>query len=312
MDIIRKNNASFFLFLNAFLWGSSYVWSKMLLSFLPRFSILFICAFVGIISTLITFYPYIKAIKAKDIFFGLKISSISIVSNTFFMLALQYTSSSNTAFIVQLSVVITPMLMAISEKRIPSLRIIISAITALTGMFLLTCDFKTFRFSIGDLFALGNALFFSIYITRLNKYSSKVTPAHYTFIQHTTNAVVFFALAGVFEIRSIDFQNLKSAIFILLAAASIFISIATVLIQSLAIKYVRPEKATLIYTFEPVTALVLGTLFIGEKITGIKPIIGCLLILLSVVYSIFRKNVKHKSFNIDKVCNPILKRQTDS
>lgn len=299
MGMIRKSNASIFLFLNVFLWGSSYVWSKMLLLFLPRFSILFICSFIGIIATLIAFYPDIKGMKAKDILPGLKISSFSIVSNTFFMLALQYTSSSNTAFIVQLSVIITPILMAVSEKKIPRAKIIISAFIALLGLFLLTCDFKTFRFSIGDLFALGNALFFSIYLTRLNKYSGKVIPVHYTFIQHTTNAIVFLTLAVFFEIRNIEFQYLKSPIFVILAAASVFISIATILIQSVAIKYIRPEKATLIYTFEPVTAMLFGSFFIGEKFNGITPIIGCLLILLSVVYSLFRQKVKQKSFYSD-------------
>jgi drug/metabolite transporter (DMT)-like permease len=293
MGMIKKNNAPIFLFFNAFLWGSSYVWYKMLLGFLPQFSILTICSFGCLISTFIMFYPYIKTINRKELLPILKISILSIVSNSLCMLALQFTSSSNTAFIVQLSVIITPLLMSLSEKKIPQGKLIASMIIALIGLFLLTCDFKNFRLRPGDLIALGNALFFSIYLVSLNRNSSKVNPVHYTFIQHTSNTVVFMILAGFLEIHAINFQNLKSPVFVILITVSIFISLVTILIQSLAIKFVRPEKATFIYTFEPITAMFLGFLFMGEKLAGITPIIGCLLILVSVVFSLYNpKRIK--------------------
>lgn len=287
MEMIKKNNATVFLFFNALLWGSSYVWSKMLLSFLPQFSILAICSFGCLLSTFLMFYPYIKTIKAKEILPILKISTLSIVSNSLCMFALQFTSSSNTAFIVQLSVIITPLLMSLTEKKIPQGKLIASMIIAIVGLFLLTCDFRTFSLKLGDLIALGNALFFSIYLVSLNRNSNKVNPVHYTFIQHASSTVVFLILAAFLEIHTINLQHLKSPIFAILIAASIFISLVTILIQSLALKFVRPEKATFIYTFEPITAMFLGFLFMGEKLNGITPIIGCLLILISVACSLY-------------------------
>jgi drug/metabolite transporter (DMT)-like permease len=295
MGMIKKNNASIFLFINALLWGSSYVWSKMLLGFLPQFSILSICSFGCLISTFIMFYPYIKTINSKELLPILKISILSIVSNSLCMLALQFTSSSNTAFIVQLSVIITPLLMSFSEKKIPQGKLIASMIIALAGLFLLTCDLNTFRLKPGDLIALGNALFFSIYLVSLNRNANKVNPVHYTFIQHTANTIVFMILAGFLEFRTINFQHLKSPVFAMLISASIFISLVTILIQSLAIKYVRPEKATFIYTFEPITAMFLGFIFMGEKLNGIIPVIGCLLIIVSVVCTLYTPKPRIKS-----------------
>ena len=296
MSFVKKNNASFFLFLNSLLWGSSYVWSKMLLGYMPRFTILFICALGGLVSTIILFYRSLKTINIYAVIASIAVSMFSIISNTFFMFALQYTSSSNTAFIVQMSVIITPLLMALLERKLPKGKIIIGALIAITGLFLMTCDFKSFRLNIGDLFALGNALFFSIFLTSLNYISKKVEAVHFTFIHHITNTVAFFTIAGLFEFGSVDLHQMQTPIVPVLVLISISIAVITVLLQSASIKFVRPEKATLIYTLEPVAALILASVLIGERLDGIKSIAGCILILLSVIITLYKPGIWQRSF----------------
>lgn len=306
MSFIKKSNAQIFLFLNAFLWGSSYVWSKMLLGYLPRFSILFICSLGGLISTIVLFYRAIKFVTIKDVIPSIIVSVFSIISNTFFMLALQYTSSSNTAFIVQTSVVITPVIMALIEKKMLKRKVVISAIIALAGLFFLTCDFSSFRLNTGDLLALGNALFFSLFLTGLNVISKKVDPVHFTFVHHTTNTIVFFVIAVFFEMKFINFTELGTSAFALLAAASICVSVITVLVQSTAIKFVRPEKATLIYTMEPVVALLMAFVFVGEKLNGLNSIVGFVLIFSSVLYSIYKPKTRKKRLCTESSAKPVL------
>lgn len=288
MDIVKKNNAAIFLLFNALLWGSSYVWSKMLLGYLPRFSILLLGSLGGLIATALIFRSSLKSIKKDAVVLSIIISLFSVISNTFFMFALQYTSSSNTAFIVQLSVVITPFLMALFEKKLPEGKVVGSAVIAMIGLFLLTCDFQNFTLNIGDLLALGNAIFFSIHLACLNRYSNRLNPAHFMITYHATNTIAFLAMAAMFEMRLVSYYNLATPQFAMLISASIFIAVVTVLIQSTAIRFVRPEKATIIYTLEPVTALVLAVVFLGEKFTGIIPVIGCALILVSVALSMYK------------------------
>ena len=71
-----------------------------------------------------------------------------------------------------------------------------------------------------------------------------------------------------------------------LTLSGIFFAVFTVIVQTGAICHVNPEKAALIYTLEPVTALVVAALFAGERPDGIKTLVGCTLILLSVVSSV--------------------------
>lgn len=298
MEMVKKSNAAVFLFINAFLWGSSYVWSKMLLGYLSRFSVLFLCALGSLITITIAFYPRLKGIKRSAVLPSVLVSLFSVVSNIFFMFALQYTSSSNTAFIVQLSVIITPVLMALIEKKMLQGRIVASAIIAVGGLFLLTCDFSNFRLNIGDLLALGNALFFSAFLAGNNISSRKVDPVHFSFIHYATNTAAFFFMVLFAEAEKVHIQGLKSPVFAALISISILITFVTILLQSSAIKFVRPEKATLIYTMEPVTALILGYAFLGESLNGKKAVIGCVLILLAVVFSLYtprlRLRLRHK------------------
>jgi drug/metabolite transporter (DMT)-like permease len=287
MNMIKERNASVFLLLNAILWGSSYIWSKMLLGYLPYFTILFAFSLGGLLSISIIFFKRIRSIHKKNVIIGMSIGCFWILSNIFCMLALKGTSSSNTAFIVQLSVIITPLLMSIYRKKLPGSRAVFSAIAALAGLLLLTCDFKSFSFQQGDLFALCNAVFFSLYLVALKIYSGKTDPVQFTFVQHVAGTVVFLFMALFFEMRQVTASSIDIkgyAILILSMAISVF----TILIQSSAIKYVRPEKATVIYTLEPLTAAVLAYILSGEKPDDLSAIAGCILILFAVACSVYK------------------------
>lgn len=297
MNMIRERNASVFLLLNAILWGSSYIWSKMLLGYLPYFTILFTFSLGGLLSITVIFFRRIRSINKKTFIIGISIGCFWILSNIFCMLALKGTSSSNTAFIVQLSVVITPLLMSVYRRKMPGVRVIISAITALAGLLLLTCDFKSLSFQRGDLFALCNAVFFSLYLVALKIYSGKTDPVQFTFVQHMTGTVVFLCMALFFEMRQIAFSSVDITGYAILIL-SIAISVLTILTQSSAIKFVRPEKATVIYTLEPLTAAVLAYVLSGEKPVSLSAIAGCALILIAVAVSVYKirgtQKVKNK------------------
>lgn len=285
MKIITRNNAQVFLLLNALFWGSSYIWQKMLLSFLPSFSILFICAVIGLAATYLIFRKQLNNFSKKAVIISTLISLVSVISNTFCMLALKRTSGSNTAFIVQLSIVITPIIMAILEKKSPSAKTIVLAISAMAGIYLITCAGKGLNINLGDIFALCNAIFFSLFLALQKKFSQIINPIQFTFVQHATNLVMFFGLAMIFEAGSITFSNALSPIFFLLIGLNAMVTIFTALFQSSAIKYVRPENATILYAFEPVTTALLGAILLGEHFSGIASIIGCVVILLTVIVS---------------------------
>lgn len=292
MSFIKENNAAGFILLNALMWGSSYIWSKLLIGYLPYYTILFLYSFGGLLFLTVLFFRRLRKISKKTVLTGMAISIFSVLSNISCMMALGSTSSSNTAFIVQMSVVMTPMIMTFAEKKLPPLRSMISALTAVPGLLLLTVDFSSFRLNPGYLFALANALFFSLYLASQKLFTSKTDPAQFSFIQHVTSTVIFFGMAMIFDRNQTGLRNMDAVGYSVLLL-SILISVMTILIQSSALRFVRPERATVIYTLEPVTAAVLAYFVIGEGISGISAIIGCMLIITAVVITVpFRSVVK--------------------
>lgn len=285
MGFVKKENATLFLVINAVLWGSSYVWNKMLLSYLPRFSILFLCSLGGLVATIIIFSGRLRGIDKSVILPAAAVSLLSIASNTFFMLALQHTTSSNTAFIVQTSVILTPIMMCVIERRRPEGRTIGGGVVALLGMFFITCNFGTFAFNIGDLLALCNAVFFTCFLVGLKTVCGKTDPVHFSLIHQAVNSAGFFILSALFEAGAVDYGGFRKPAFILLLAVSVAVTAATILLQSAAIKHERPERATLIYTLEPVAALVLAFLFVNERPEGLGPVLGSALILVSILWA---------------------------
>ncbi len=288
MNFIKEKNAAVFVLLNAIMWGSSYIWSKILIGYLPYYMILFLYSLGGLLFISVFFFRRLRALDMKTLLTGAGIGLFSVLSNISCMLALGGTSSSNTAFIVQMSVIMTPLIMTAAERKLPGRRTVMSSLTAVPGLLLLTFDFRSFSFKPGDLFALANALFFSLYLASQKLFAGKTDPARFAFVQHITSTVVFFAMTMLFDTKkaAFDKMDLKSSSVLIL---SILISVITILIQSSALKFIRPEKATVIYTLEPVAAAVLAYFIIGEGINGISSIIGCLLIILAVVMTV---NVK--------------------
>lgn len=291
MNIIKQNNASAFMALNAALWGSSYIWSKLLLGHLPYFALLFMFSIGGLLSILIIFKNRLKYFNKKTIITGCVLGSLSILSNVSCMLALGSTSSSNTAFIVQLSVVITPLMMSVAKRRLPGKKEVLSAITAMAGLVLLTCNFSdpgSFSFNTGDIFALENAIFFSLYLIILKLYSNDADPIQLTFVQHCTSTAAFLGLAVVSKAFLIDYGNIDITVLAVLAI-SIFISVSTILIQSSAIRFENAERAVVIYTLEPVTAAVLAYIIMGERLQGAYAAVGSILILLAVAAAVYKR-----------------------
>jgi drug/metabolite transporter (DMT)-like permease len=301
MKIITKTNAPIFLLLNALFWGSSYIWSKMLLGYLPPFFILFSSSILGLLATAALFRSQIKGFTKKALLICIATSLISTLSNMFCMLALKRTSGTNTAFIVQLSIVITPIIMGILERKLPSSKVLLSALTAMLGVFLITCSGKGLNVNLGDMFALCNAICFSLYLALQNKFAKLIQPIQFTFVQHATNSAAFLVLSLVLETGEITFKNAINTKFFILFALNALVVIFTALFQSSAIKYVRPENATIIYAFEPLTTALLGMLILGESFTGIRTITGCSLILLAALISTIKfRQTRSESLSVKK------------
>ena len=283
MTLIKKNNASNFVFLNTLLWGSSYVWIKILFTSVEKFSGLLLCNLIGGVIIFIFFRKKFSGLTFKKIKLYSGIVFLCTLSNIFNAFGLQHTTSSNVAFITQMSVIMVPIIMAFLLKRKPEGYIIMSAVIAIFGVMLLVVDFSNFTLSVGDLYSLGAALTFSLYLISLERNSKIIDSVQMTLVYFGVNILTYCILALAFGEKGFLQAPFMNITFIIIIILNVSVNIFTILIQNEAAKYLRPEKVAIIYCMEPVVTLVIAYFFMSE-VPNIKSLIGSLGIIFSILY----------------------------
>jgi drug/metabolite transporter (DMT)-like permease len=159
------------------LWGASFVATKSLLDSLTPLGIIYIRLSLGIIAvlTIALFRRRNFTLKRKDIKGILILSIISITHLWIQVTGMQYTSASNTGWIIGIIPVIMAIMGLIIYKEKMSGIQLIGAFIALSGLLVLISngDLRSLNFisNYGDLLVLGSAFTWSVY----SFYGRKVT-----------------------------------------------------------------------------------------------------------------------------------------
>jgi RarD protein len=158
-------------------WGASFVATKSLLDSLTPLGIIYIRIILGIVAALIIALIRKRnfSIKKKDIRGILILSIISITHLWIQVTGMQYTSASNTGWIIGIVPVIMAIMgFALYKERMSTIQLV-GAIIAFSGLLTLISkgDLSSISFisNYGDLLVLGSAFTWSIY----SFYGKKVT-----------------------------------------------------------------------------------------------------------------------------------------
>jgi drug/metabolite transporter (DMT)-like permease len=189
---------------------------------------------------------------------------------------LQYTSSTRSAFITYLLVVMVPVMSAVVLRRPPTLPTVAGISIALAGLFLL--NGATLALGKGELLTLGCAVCFAAHIVML----ANVAPRHDAHRINTVQltVVAIGCLVPGFFTGGYGFTPRAwfAATYTGVAASALsFGSMAW------AQRYVGPSRTALLLMLEPVFAAVAGY-FVGERL-GVVGMFGAALILLGILTS---------------------------
>ena len=110
--------------------------------------------------------------------------------------------------------------------------------------------------------------------------------------QFAAVAALCFVAAQIFEPRGVV-PVLDEAFFVAVAVTSVFATVLAFFVQTAAQRYTTPVKTSLIFTFEPVSAGIVGYFVGGEILSGVQ-IAGAGLILFGIVVSEVGSYYKNK------------------
>ena len=202
---------------------------------------------------------------------------------------LQYTSSSVSAFITYMLVVLVPVIAAVTVRRIPTAPTAAGVALATAGLVLLTGGDA--GFGKGEWLTLGCAISFAIHIVLLSQFSPRSSTALLTAVQLALVggvALVIGAFAGGY---SFPLSAWLAAIY-----TGVAVSAVAFALQVWGQRVIGPTRTSLLLMIEPVAAAFFGY-GVGDRL-GVTGVTGAVLILGGIAVAEVPSLLTNRSTNI--------------
>ena len=297
----HKKIAIIVLILTTILWGTTFIITKTVTKEVPVFLYLglrFSIALLGITPFIIRFN---KKINKKIIWMGTFSGIIYYISIAFQTIGLQSTSAGKTAFITGLNCVMVPFLAwMIFKKKELNKRIWIAVGLSVIGMafLLLEGDEETL---IGDILVLICAICFAIFIVFNDKYVKLVDVYLYSFIQLLVISLLCFGSSMLFN-ESYHIMSANINFWLIMCYMGFIATTLTFIFQNWGQKHQGPSQTAIIFTLEPVFAVLFASYIIGNEVLSWQAWIGCGLIFIAILITIL-KYEQFKENNEDNFYN---------
>jgi len=281
--------ANLLLLLAAGIWGFAFVAQKTSMEHIGPFTYNGLRFALGSLSLLPLIYILSKKSPIKPVAsdvggkwilerrMGFNVGLILFAGSSLQQVGLIYTTAGKAAFITGLYIVIVPLLGLFLKQRL-NLNMGLGAIIAAIGLYYLSIT-EQFTISIGDLLELVGAVFWSVHILLIDRYSRRMDMLKLSLIQMVTSAILSLGIAVVIE--SIAWETISQVMIPILYGGILSAGVAYTL-QIVGQKNAQPSQAAIILSLEAVFAAIGGYWLLHEQM-GTRGLIGCLLMLLGML-----------------------------
>ena len=220
-------------------------------------------------------------------------------SSVFLFEAYNYITSGLATTIIFLYPVLVAIIM-VFLRVVPSWPVWLSIILTFVGVVIMTQSDSTQTINpIGVILSLGSALVYALFIVIINrsKIISNISNSLLTFYALTVGAIIFFGkitLSGIHITTGLT-GNMAWLNLVGLAILPTVVSTATL---AIATRNIGATKASVLGVFEPVTAILIGTVVFGEALTT-NIIVGILLSIAAITfYCCPIKSIEYKRISL--------------
>ena len=216
--------------------------------------------------------------RPRDLLIGGGLCGLMLfISTSLQQVGIQYTTVGKAGFITALYIILVPIL-GIFLKRKPGLRIWISVVIALVGLYLL-CMTGSFSLSKGDFLVLICSFCFSIHIMIVDHFSAKVSGTKLSCIQFFISAAL--SAIPMFLLETPRMSNILQAWLPILYAGILSCGVAYTF-QIIGQKGCDPTIASLILSLESVVSVLAGWVILHQSLSA-KEITGCVLMFAAII-----------------------------
>lgn len=254
------------------IWGSTFVVVREAIESTPP--MLFLTLRFGVATAVLAAAGAFRGIEREDVRAGAAAGGALFAGCALQTVGLQYTSASNSGFITGLFVVITPLLVAIVLRRLPSAGAAAGVALATGGLVLLAMP-AGFGVGRGDALSLGCAGAFALQILLLGRLGHGRPPLRIAGLQ-----VAVTALGSAIWTASAERSAppVAAEVWLAIAYTGVAATALAYLVQTAAQRVIAPTPAAVIFSAEPAFAGLFGFVFAGDRI-GARGGVGAALIL---------------------------------
>jgi drug/metabolite transporter (DMT)-like permease len=284
----KKIKADLALLFVTLTWGISFILTKNTISNIEVFNFLALRFSIAFLLSSMFFNKKMMHLDKQSIKYGIIVGFVLFSGFTLQTIGLLYTSTTNSAFITGLSVIIVPIISASLFKTKIKKSVKFGVFVALIGLSLLTLNGITVL-NIGDFYSLLSAIVFALYIVLVGYFTTRTDSILFAIMQIGAVGTFSAIISILFETPTLAFSSVDWLNILFLA---LFCTAGAFIIQSIAQQYTTSTHTALIFINEPVFAAIFGY-FIAGEILGVRGLLGGLLMLSGILFAeLDIKNIK--------------------
>ena len=224
---------------------------------------------------------------SRLIWAGLVVGTCLFAGYGFQTAGLQFTGAGRAGFITGLSVVIVPVLSATVDRQPIGRAVAAGVALATVGLALLSLADLTsqpFAVGLGDLLVLGCAWSFALHILAVGRFAPGMSTIGLTLAQIVVVALLSGVAAAIWEAPTV--VGLL-AVWPAAAFTGLLCTVVAFAVQTRAQRFTSPTHTALIFSTEPVFAVLFAYLLADERL-GPAELAGCALILAGMLLAQLR------------------------
>ncbi len=287
----KKVLANILLILTTLLWGTSFIITKNLTQELPVFLYLGVRFAIAIIG----FIPYfirIKRLNKKILLYGALTGLMYYIAIVFQTLGIQTTTAGKAAFITGLSTIMVPFITWVGFRKAIKKRVWLAVIISIIGMVFLLLEGES-GIIIGDLLVLLCAVIYAFFIVLNDRYVRTVDVYLYSVVQLIVISVLSF-VGAFFLNETYNITNISLPFLLIFIYMGLVVTTGSFLFQNWSQQHQGPTQTAIIFTLEPVFAVIFASFIIGNETMTLLGWIGCVLIFVAIFITVI-KNSNNKN-----------------
>jgi len=226
-----------------------------------------------------------RVLQREEIFAGIRLGFFMFCGYAFQTAGLRYTTASNSGFITGSSVVLVPLILALFWGKRATLWVYFGTIAAAGGLYFLTIPVSgVAHLNRGDVLTFFAAISYAVHIILVGEYAKEHSAAALSVLQVLACAMMAWLTAlGAHAIRW-QMMSLEASreLWIGVAICALFATAVAFSLQLWAQQFTTPSHAAILFTLEPVFAVITSYLVLGERL-GLRSLAGAAMVLAGIL-----------------------------